>query len=63
MELLWKRTVRFAQNYAETAFPQNFQTGKLGKITVFYTVMHCVKSVRIGNFSGPNAGKYGPEKF
>ena len=22
---------------------------------------HCVKSVRIRSFSGPNAGKYGPE--
>ena len=24
---------------------------------------HCVKSVRIQSFSGPNTGKYGPEKL
>ena len=26
-----------------------------------YIPSHCVKSVRIRSFSGPNAGKYGPE--
>ena len=25
--------------------------------------VQCVKSVRIWSFSGPNAGKYGPEKL
>ena len=29
---------RFARNYAETPFPQNFHTIKLGEITVFYAV-------------------------
>ena len=24
---------------------------------------HCVKSIRIRSFSGPNTGKYGPEKL
>ena len=29
---------------------------------MFVSVLnHCVKSVRIGSYSGPNAGKYGPE--
>ena len=27
------------------------------------TATHCVKSVCIRNFSGPNVGKYGPEKL
>ena len=27
----------------------------------FLQVNHCVKSVRIWSFCGPNAGKYGPE--
>ena len=31
-------------------------------IMLFY-IIHCVKSVRIRSFSGPNAGKYGPEKL
>ena len=26
------------------------------------TFTHCVKSAQIRSFSGPNAGKYGPEK-
>ena len=30
---------RFARNYAETAFPQNFITRKLGEIMVFYAVL------------------------
>ena len=29
---------RFAWNYAETVFSQNFRTRKLGEITVFYAV-------------------------
>ena len=29
---------RMARNYAETAFPQNFHTRKLGEITVFFAV-------------------------
>ena len=31
--MLWK--LRIARNYAETVFPQNFHTMKLGEITVF----------------------------
>ena len=45
------------------AFPWNIHIRKLGKITVFYVVVysnHCVKSVRIRSFPGPNARKYGP---
>ena len=30
---------RIARNYAETAFPQNFDTRKLGEITVFFAVV------------------------
>ena len=29
---------RIARKYAETAFPQNFRTKKLGEITVFYAM-------------------------
>ena len=29
----------FARNYAETAFPQNYQTKKLGESTIFYAVV------------------------
>ena len=32
------RIVSGARNYAQTAFPQNFHTRKLGEITVFFTV-------------------------
>ena len=30
-------------------------------VSVRFTAQHCVKSVRIRSYSGPNAGKYGPE--
>ena len=29
---------QIARNYAETAFPQNFLTRKLGEITIFFAV-------------------------
>ena len=32
---------RFARNYAEIVFPQNFHTRKLGEITVLFAVIHC----------------------
>ena len=35
-----------AQNYVETAFPQNFHTKKLGEITVFYAVILSAEFVR-----------------
>ena len=33
---------RIAQNYAETVFPQNFHTRKLGEIMEFYAVFVAV---------------------
>ena len=40
--------MRIARNSAETAFPQDFHTRKLGEIPVFYTVaVHNVSGLMI----------------
>ena len=39
---------QFTRNYAETAFPQNFHTMKLGEITLFYAVLFIMENC---NFS------------
>ena len=44
--------IRVTRMYKEQAF---LHKGELGKYD------HCVKSVPIRSYSGPNAGKYGPE--
>ena len=39
-----------------------FYRGELTKVHLRPSqVSHCVKSVRIRSYSGPNAGKYGPK--
>ena len=34
---------------------------KIPETAEFWCYVHCVKSVRIQSYSGPNAGKFGPE--
>ena len=56
--LLWgaKKVVYFKRYYRVT-------TWDLKLLVLYKSHFHCVISVRIRSVSGPNAGKYGPEKL
>ena len=50
METFWKRTVsadESPETLHEIMFSQDFHTGKLSEITVFYAVKYSVKYIRI----------------
>ena len=63
--MVLKKSTQYGKSYSLFDYPGS-SLNNLGRVSVtliinVITVRHCVKSVPIWNYSGPNAGKYRPE--